>query len=154
MFSAICHIWRILSSATLASTQSSQGFQEKSEILLVWPPWMNMSSGGPSSASSGVCSWSILWYNKARNNLQLVSQPFCVNLTKCRKQKDNTKKITRCISYYKTASIWLSNATNAQQYKKKCQNYVTSKRRNSAPMERKTNSNNVRVSLMLYCLPA
>ena len=46
---------KILSSATEASTQSSLGFQEKSDTLLVWPPWMNMSSGGPSSASSGAC---------------------------------------------------------------------------------------------------
>lgn len=47
---------RMLSSATLATTQSSLLFQLKSEILLVCPPWMNSSSGGPSSASSGVCA--------------------------------------------------------------------------------------------------
>ena len=47
---------RMLSSATEAMTQSSEGFQAKSETLDVWPPWMNSSSGGPSSASSGVCS--------------------------------------------------------------------------------------------------
>ena len=47
---------RMLSSATDATTQSSLGFQAKSEILLVWPPWMNSSSGGPSSASSGDCA--------------------------------------------------------------------------------------------------
>ena len=46
----------MLSSATLAMTQSSLGFQEKSGILLVWPPWMNSNDAGPSSASSGVCS--------------------------------------------------------------------------------------------------
>lgn len=47
--------WRMLSSATEAMTQSSVGFQAKSETFDVWPPWMNSSSGGPSSASSGVC---------------------------------------------------------------------------------------------------
>ena len=50
------HTCRMLSSATEAMTQSSDGFHAKSEILLVWPPWMNSSSGGPSSASSLVCS--------------------------------------------------------------------------------------------------
>ena len=45
----------MLSSATEATTQSSLAFQEKSLILLVWPPWMNSSSGGPSSASSEDC---------------------------------------------------------------------------------------------------
>lgn len=49
------HTCRMLSSATEAMTQSSDGFHAKSEILLVWPPWMNSSSGGPSSASSFVC---------------------------------------------------------------------------------------------------
>jgi hypothetical protein len=47
MFSAICHIWRMLSSETEAHTNSSLGFHEKSHILDVWPPWMNSSSGGP-----------------------------------------------------------------------------------------------------------
>ncbi len=46
----------MLSSATEATTQSSEGFQAKSETLEVWPPWMNSSSGGPSSASSGDCA--------------------------------------------------------------------------------------------------
>ncbi len=46
---------RMLSSATEATTQSSDGFHAKSDTLLVWPPWMNSSSGGPSSASSGAC---------------------------------------------------------------------------------------------------
>ena len=46
---------RMLSSATEATTQSSEGFHAKSEILLVCPPWMNSSSGGPSSASSAFC---------------------------------------------------------------------------------------------------
>ena len=50
------HTCKMLSSATEAITQSSEGFQAKSETLEVWPPWMNSSSGGPSSASSGVCS--------------------------------------------------------------------------------------------------
>ena len=60
MLSAICQICRMLSSATLATTHSSFEFHEKSETLLVCPPWMNSSSGGPSSASSGVCSSPIL----------------------------------------------------------------------------------------------
>jgi len=42
----------MLSSATEAITQSSLGFQLKSLILEVWPPWMKRSSGGPSAASS------------------------------------------------------------------------------------------------------
>ena len=49
---------RMLSSATEATTQSSLAFQEKSEILDVCPPWMNNSSGGPSSASSADCAQS------------------------------------------------------------------------------------------------
>mmetsp|Transcript_3262 Transcript_3262/g.11282 ORF Transcript_3262/g.11282 Transcript_3262/m.11282 type:complete len:200 (-) Transcript_3262:711-1310(-) len=56
MVSAICHTWRMLSSATVATTQFSLGFHEKSEILLVCPPCTKSSSGGPSSASSGDCS--------------------------------------------------------------------------------------------------
>lgn len=45
----------MLSSATEAMTHGSLGFQQKSLILLVCPPCMNSSSGGPSAASSGVC---------------------------------------------------------------------------------------------------
>ena len=55
--------WRMLSSATEATTQSSEGFQAKSETLEVWPPWMNSSSGGPSSASSGDCAHNHLFSN-------------------------------------------------------------------------------------------
>ena len=50
----------ILSSDTEQITQGSLGFQEKSGILAVWPPWINSNSGGPSSASSGDCSSPIL----------------------------------------------------------------------------------------------
>lgn len=46
----------MLSSDTEQMTHGSLGFQEKSEIFAVCPPWMNNSSGGPSSASSAVCS--------------------------------------------------------------------------------------------------
>ena len=46
----------ILSSETEQITQGSLGFQEKSEIFAVCPPWINKSSGGPSSASSADCS--------------------------------------------------------------------------------------------------
>mmetsp|Transcript_11806 Transcript_11806/g.36504 ORF Transcript_11806/g.36504 Transcript_11806/m.36504 type:complete len:230 (+) Transcript_11806:132-821(+) len=60
MLEAICHTCRMLSSATLAQTNSSSGFQAKSLTLLVWPPWMKSSSGGPSLASSGSCS-SPMW---------------------------------------------------------------------------------------------
>mmetsp|Transcript_7463 Transcript_7463/g.14765 ORF Transcript_7463/g.14765 Transcript_7463/m.14765 type:complete len:224 (+) Transcript_7463:135-806(+) len=59
MFSAICQTCRTLSSDTDAMTQSSLGLKARSLSLLVWPPWMKRSSGGPSSASSGVCSWPI-----------------------------------------------------------------------------------------------
>lgn len=43
----------MLSSATDAIIHSpaSSGFQALSETLLVWPPWMKRSSGGPSSTS-------------------------------------------------------------------------------------------------------
>lgn len=54
------HTCMILSSETEQITQASLGFHEKSEILAVCPPWMNSSSGGPSSASSEVCSSPIL----------------------------------------------------------------------------------------------
>lgn len=37
----ICHTCMMLSSDTEQMTQGSLGFQEKSEILAVWPPWMN-----------------------------------------------------------------------------------------------------------------
>ena len=50
----------MLSSETEQMTHGSLGFHEKSEILAVWPPWMNRSSGGPSSASSADCSSPIL----------------------------------------------------------------------------------------------
>ncbi len=50
----------MLSSETEQTTQGSLGFQLKSEILAVCPPWMKRSSGGPSSASSADCSSPIL----------------------------------------------------------------------------------------------
>lgn len=78
----ICQICMMLSSDTLAMTHGSFGFQAKSEIFDVCPPWINCggrggsehgqlsavtfgctptsSSGGPSSASSCVCSSPIL----------------------------------------------------------------------------------------------
>ena len=43
----ICHICRMLSSATLATTQGCDRFQLKSDTLAVWPPCTNSSSGGP-----------------------------------------------------------------------------------------------------------
>jgi hypothetical protein len=52
----ICQICKILSSATDATIQSSCMFHPKSDTFCVCPPWMNKSSGGPSSASSGDCS--------------------------------------------------------------------------------------------------
>ena len=92
----ICHTCMMLSSDTLATTQGSLLFHEKSEIFDVCPPWTNYtslhrkhtknfkhsggkelkqreaakarameawqtrSSGGPSSASSALCSAPIL----------------------------------------------------------------------------------------------
>ena len=50
----------ILSSDTEQITHGSFGFHEKSDILAVCPPWINKSSGGPSSASSADCSSPIL----------------------------------------------------------------------------------------------
>ena len=41
MLLTICQTCMMLSSDTLQSTQASFGFQEKSEIFAVWPPWMN-----------------------------------------------------------------------------------------------------------------
>ena len=58
MLSAICHTWRLLSSATLAMTQGSFLFQAKSDILALWPPWEKSNSGGPSSASNSISSCS------------------------------------------------------------------------------------------------
>ena len=46
----------ILSSATEAIIFLSLKFQDKSETLAVWPPCINIISGGPSFISSGVCS--------------------------------------------------------------------------------------------------
>jgi hypothetical protein len=43
-----------------AIVNSYVGCHAKSEILLVWPPCTNRSSGGPSSASSALCSSPIL----------------------------------------------------------------------------------------------
>mmetsp|Transcript_20574 Transcript_20574/g.44174 ORF Transcript_20574/g.44174 Transcript_20574/m.44174 type:complete len:228 (+) Transcript_20574:647-1330(+) len=60
MFSATCHTCKMLSSATDAITQASLAFHAKSATFAVWPPWMKRSSGGPSSASSVVCSSPIL----------------------------------------------------------------------------------------------
>lgn len=37
----ICHTSMMLSSDTEQMTHGSLGFQEKSEILAVCPPWMN-----------------------------------------------------------------------------------------------------------------
>lgn len=46
----------MLSSDTEHMTHESFGFHAKSDIFAVCPPWMNNNSGGPSSASSLVCS--------------------------------------------------------------------------------------------------
>lgn len=51
---------RINFASNKLTNQGSLGFHEKSEILAVWPPWMNNNSGGPSSASSALCSSPIL----------------------------------------------------------------------------------------------
>ena len=67
MLSAISQICRMLSSATLAMTHFSQGFHDSSDILAVWPPWTNSSSGGPSSASSSDCSSPILKGHNTEN---------------------------------------------------------------------------------------
>lgn len=37
----------MLSSDTEQMTQGSLGFQEKSEILAVWPPWINLIKDKP-----------------------------------------------------------------------------------------------------------
>jgi hypothetical protein len=76
----------MLSSATEATTQSSLAFQEKSLILLVCPPWMNSSSGGPSSASSGDCITQKPWFGGELQNRealfgegnQQLGKPSCV----------------------------------------------------------------------------
>ena len=60
MLSAICHACLILYFDKEQITQGSLGFQEKSNILAVWPAWINNSSG-PSSASSRSCSPPILF---------------------------------------------------------------------------------------------
>jgi hypothetical protein len=43
----ICHICRMLSSATLATTQGCDRFRLKSDTLAVWPPCTNSNSAGP-----------------------------------------------------------------------------------------------------------
>ena len=40
----ICQTCIMLSSETLQMTHASLGFQEKSDILAVWPPWINCKS--------------------------------------------------------------------------------------------------------------
>lgn len=47
---------KTLSSAVLAKCHFAAGLQLISLGLEVCPPWTNINSGGPSSASSGVCS--------------------------------------------------------------------------------------------------
>ena len=66
----ICQTCMMLSSETEQMTQGSLGFQEKSEILAVCPPWMKRSSGGPSSESSGDCSSPILLQKYEQNGFQ------------------------------------------------------------------------------------
>jgi len=53
------HTIAMLSSAELARVHvsDSPGAQQKSVGGAVCPPWTKSNSGGPSSASSGVCSW-------------------------------------------------------------------------------------------------
>lgn len=86
MLSAICHTWNILSSVTLAKVHGSFLFHEKSDIPAVWPLWTNNNSGGPSSASSGVCSSPILW--RRMENLTSIQKQMNLTLflgspTKC-----------------------------------------------------------------------
>ena len=50
----------MLSSAAEHMTHGSDGFHEISLTRFVCPPCINNNSGGPSSASSGVCSFPIL----------------------------------------------------------------------------------------------
>lgn len=56
----ICHTCMMLSSETLHNTQASFGFQEKSEILAVWPPWMNYQkyNGWEKKKMRSFTSWS------------------------------------------------------------------------------------------------
>lgn len=82
----ICQTCMILSSETEQITHGSVGFHEKSEIFAVCPPWINYkkakpikiyfryqsisftnNSGGPSSASSLVCSSPILLKSQTCN---------------------------------------------------------------------------------------
>ena len=46
MFVTICQTCSMLSSETLQITHGWLGFQEKSDILAVWPPWMNWKRDG------------------------------------------------------------------------------------------------------------
>lgn len=74
MLSAICQICMTLSSETEQITQGSLGFQEKSDILAEWPPWMKSSSGGPSTPSSSDCSSPIQAENKGVIKLNHISE--------------------------------------------------------------------------------
>mmetsp|Transcript_7638 Transcript_7638/g.21687 ORF Transcript_7638/g.21687 Transcript_7638/m.21687 type:complete len:227 (-) Transcript_7638:607-1287(-) len=96
MFSAICHTWRMLSSATDAMTHSSFWFQLRSEILAVWPPWTKRSSGGPSSWSSASCSAPM---RLRSHTLSRRSAP----------QDASTVSFFGDQETWNTSSVWLSN---------------------------------------------
>src|ERR1700738_1312094 len=66
----------ILSSAAEHMTHGSLGFQDISLTRFVCPPCINNNSGGPSSASSGVCSWPI------RDKSQITTRLSCPALAK------------------------------------------------------------------------
>mmetsp|Transcript_28063 Transcript_28063/g.72772 ORF Transcript_28063/g.72772 Transcript_28063/m.72772 type:complete len:219 (+) Transcript_28063:223-879(+) len=106
----------MLSSATDAIVHSHTGFgfHAKSEILEVWPPWMNISSGGPSLASSSVCGSPIL----------LTSQ-----IMRRRSAPQELKIVSQCglQHTWKISSVWWSSVcSGVARFRRSCSSTVLS----------------------------
>lgn len=86
----------MLSSEVLLNPHSTFLFQLRSLGLLVCPPWTNSNSGGPSSASSGVCSSPIFEMSQM--------------LTRLSDEEDaNTVSLWGDHASWMTSSVWASN---------------------------------------------
>ena len=76
MVPTICQTCSMLSSETLHSTQGSLGFQVKSEILAVWPPWINWREKIRKVTKS--CSFLLPWcYNSHSSLTNTNTETFC-----------------------------------------------------------------------------
>eukprot|EP00955_Chlamydomonas_euryale_P113824 366237-Chlamydomonas_euryale.AAC.4 len=85
----------MLSSATDATTQSSLGHHPRSETLAVCPPCTNMSSGGPSTASSGP------WWSPMRDRSH-------VRMRRSAPHDASTVSFLGDHPIWKTSSAWCS----------------------------------------------